>query len=114
MKTVQNHATVRTAFGQELDKEIKFTYEAEIYEKFEEIPADKLPDNEAILSLVNQRVVAAARAAKTSELLTEAGITKPTLEDPKVQFATMVKTLIASGRGREEADALAKQLLGSN
>ena len=114
MKTIQNHATVSKAFGQELEKEIKFTYDAEQYEKFEEIPAKEIPDNDAILNLVNQRKVAAARAAETSRLLTEAGIKAPTLEDPKVQFATLVRTLKASGKAPAEAEALANQLLGTS
>lgn len=111
-KTIRKSAQVSTAFGQTLPQPISFTYDVEELQKGDEIPADEVPDADDIRSFVNQKRNAAARAKAQNEALAEAGIKKPTLDDPAVQLATMVKVLVAAGNDEATATAMAKNVLG--
>jgi hypothetical protein len=112
MKEVTKRATVETAYGETLANPVKFSYTFNELERGDEIPTDKMPDADAIRSFVNQRENAAARSKAQNEALSAAGIQKPTLEDPAVQLATIVKALKASGKSQEQAEQMAKSLLG--
>jgi hypothetical protein len=105
---VTKKATVSTAHGNALDTPIPFEYGFEELQKGDEIPAAEYPDASDILAWVNTKRNAAARSVRQNQVLTDAGITKPTLEDPNVAFATMVKSLMAQGKSREKAEKAAR------
>lgn len=111
-ETVKRNATVKTAYGETLDKPIEFDYTFEELQEGDPIPEKEMPDEDGLRSFVNQRRNAAARASAQNEALSKAGIQKPTLEDPEVRFKTMVKVLLASGQTKEQAEAIAKSSLG--
>ncbi len=112
MKNVTKRATVATAYGQTLAEPLEFSFSYEELTKGDEIPANEMPDAEDIRSYVNQKRSAAARASAQNEALNAAGIKKPTLEDPAVQLATMIKVLVAAGNDEVTATTIAKSALG--
>lgn len=111
MKTVKKTARVETAYGTTLDKPLTFDYEYQELEANDTIPDKEQPDDKAIRSLVNGNRNAKARSSAQNAALQAAGIEKPTLEDPKVQFAQMVKALVASGKSEEQAKQIAGQFI---
>lgn len=111
-KTVKKSARIETAYGQTLAEPLTFSYEYEELGKSDAIPADEHPDADDLRSFVNQKRNAAARSKAQNEALTNAGISKPTLEDPTVRLATMVKVLVAAGNSQEQAEQIAKGALG--
>lgn len=111
-KTQTKKATVATAYGVNLAEPIEFSFSYEELVKGDEVPAAEVPDAEDIRSYVNQKRSAAARASAQNEALNAAGIKKPTLDDPAVQLATMVKVLVAAGNDEVTATTIAKSALG--
>jgi len=111
-KPIEKTATVETAYGQTLAEPIRFSYSYEELQKGDTIPSDEMPDADDLRSYVNQKRNAAARSKAQNAALDNAGIKKPTLDDPSVQFATMVKVLVASGKTAEQAEQIAKTALG--
>lgn len=114
MGMVEKTSEVAKAYGQDLDTPIKFSYKYEELEKYEDIPEKELPDNDEVLTMVNARRNASARAAAQTKALSDAGINKPTLDDPKVQFTNIAKSLEAAGKSRDEARQTANALLGTD
>lgn len=112
MKNVTKSATVTTAYGNTLPNPITFSYSYVEYEKGDTIPASELPDEDGIRSFVNGRLNAAARSKEQASALEAAGVKKPTLEDPNVQLATMIKVLMAAGRDEATATQIARTALG--
>jgi hypothetical protein len=111
-KNVTKKATISTAYGEPVNPPLEFSYGYDELQKGDEIPADEKPDADDILTLVNQKRNAKARASAQNEALSEAGIQKPTLESPDVRLKTMVKVLVAAGNDEETATTIAKSALG--
>lgn len=113
MKTETFKFNVETAYGNKLPTPVPVSGSFDAFEKYEEIPAKELPDNDEILKYVNAKSKAAARAKATNEALQAAGIEKPTLKDSEeLQIATMAKVFSARGDSEEVARQKAKAALG--
>jgi hypothetical protein len=112
MKQVSKQATVETAYGNPLPEPVKFSYTYEELTKGDPIPAKEQPDVDDLITYVNQKRNAAARSAAQNEALKNAGIEKPTLEDPDVRLKTMVKVLVAAGNDEATATQIARNALG--
>lgn len=110
-KTVKKAARVETAYGQNLASPVDFTYEYEQLEKGDEIPAKEMPDDEDLRSYVNQKRNATERSKAQALALKNAGIEKPTLEDPQEQFKQMVNILMKSGQSKDMAETIATNSL---
>lgn len=105
---------MENAYGKALDTAITFEGSFERVTVFEAIPPKELPDNDDVLTLVNNKRKANARQKAMQAALDAAGVKKPTLEgDVDLQVKTIAKGLAASGKYTEDqATALAKQMLG--
>ncbi|MGV1006918.1 MAG: hypothetical protein ACOYEV_19630 [Candidatus Nanopelagicales bacterium] len=114
MKSETYKGTISQAYGQTLSKSIEFNGSYDAFENIEEVKAkNEFPSDDEIVSFVNARNKANARQKSMTAALDAAGIQKPTLEnDADLRLKTMVKTLVASGKSQEEAESLAKTLLG--
>jgi len=113
-KTVEFDGTIESAYGMQLDKALPYDGTYEHILDHASIPAKELPDNDDILTLVNNKRKANARQKAMKEVLDAAGIKAPTLETSQaLQLSTMVKSLVASGRyDNASAEKFAKQALG--
>lgn len=113
MKTETFKGTIESAYSRTLPSKLTFSGSFDAYENVDELRRDnKYPSDEDIVSFVNAKEKANARQKAMNEALTAAGIEKPTMEDPQVQLATIIKALRASGRTEEEAITLAESTLG--
>ena len=113
MKTEKFSGTIENAYGNPLPTAIKFDGSFEAYESIEEIKtANDLPSNDEVVNFVNAKRKASKRQASMTAALEAAGIQKPTLEDPKVQYQQMVKILVTAGKSQAEAEQLAQATLG--
>jgi hypothetical protein len=111
-KTVTKKARVETAYGRQLDSPIDFSY---VYEELidgDSIPAAEVLEPKDMRSFVNAKRNASARSTAQNKALSDAGIEKPTLEDPAVRLAGMVKIFIANGENPTTAEQMARQALG--
>lgn len=104
--------TIENAYGQELETAIAFKGSYEHVLSYESISPKELPDREDIVSFVNAKRKANARQKSMQAALDAAGIKKPTLDDPAVQYREMVKILVKSGKSEVEAKAVASAALG--
>jgi hypothetical protein len=114
-KTANKTATITKAFGEDLRTPLDFSYSYEELETGDEIPAKEVPDADDLLTFVNQRRNASARAAEQNKALKAAGYEpKPLEENQAAQIRMMVKALMAADKNRTEADAtqVAKTALG--
>jgi hypothetical protein len=113
MKTETFKGTIESAYGRTLPNKLTFSGEFEAYETVDELrAANKYPSDDDIVSFVNAKEKSNARQKAMNETLNAAGIEKPTMDDPQVQLATIIKALRASGRSEEEAISLAEGTLG--
>lgn len=113
MKTETFKGTVESAYGNVLPSAIKFNGSYEAYESIDEATkANDLLSNDEMLTVINNKRKANARAKATTEALTSAGISKPTLEDPQVQLKSMIKILVMSGKTEDAAKQIAESALG--
>ena len=113
MKTEKFSGTMESAYGKTLPTKLTFSGTFQAFESLDEVTsANEQPSNDELVAFVNSKRKAAARQKSMNEALTAAGIEKPTLEDPQVQLATIIKALVASGRSEDEATALAETTLG--
>lgn len=112
MKPVAFDGTIETAYGEKLAKPIPYSGSFDAFETFDEVKEAKEElSNDEHVKAVNNGRKANARQKAMLEALNAAGIEKPTLADPKVQRATLVKTLLAAGKSQAEAEKLADSLL---
>jgi hypothetical protein len=111
-KTVNKSAKVETAYGVTLADPVTFSYSYEELVKGDEIPAKEVPDADDLRTYTNQKRNAAARSSAQNDALTNAGVTKPTAEDPQVALAMMVKAMVAQRIPVEQATQIAKTALG--
>jgi len=121
MRTEKFDGTISSAFGRPVSPTLKFAGKYEAFgpdknvktyltadwdEALEEIKsANKFPSNEEIVNFVNNRELANARQKQMSITLSEAGIEKPTQEDPQFRFETMVKLIMLNDKKVSEAEA---------
>jgi len=113
MKTVTVNAEVGKAYGETLPKPLPFSFSYDELEKGDAIPAKEQLDDEDIRNAVNAKRKASARSVEQNKVLRENGISAPTLEDPDVQFKTMVRTLVAAGAPQDVAEQMARATLAS-
>lgn len=116
-KTVE--ASVTKAFGRPISDyvpnvlSLPFTFSYEELTENDTIPDDEVLTPADILTAVNNKRYAAARAKAQAELFTQHKISKPgVLDTPEGQLAGMVKILVAAGHTQENAVAMARQVLG--
>lgn len=115
MKTEKFSGTMESAYGQPLQKPIKFDGAFEAFDSLDEVKtANEYPSNDELVTFVNNKRKANARQKAMNAALTAAGIEKPTLEDPKVQYQQMVKVLLAAGKSEDDARQAANALLGTS
>lgn len=113
MKSETFSGTIENAYGQKLDTPIAFEGTYNAFETYQEVvEAGEVPSNDEIVKVVNAKIKANERQKAMQKALDDAGIKKPTLEDPQVQLSTMVKVLRAAGKSEEEATQQARALLG--
>jgi hypothetical protein len=113
MKTETFNGTMENAYGKTLPEPVKFSGSFDSLETIDEVrSANEYPDDKEVVAWANAKRKASARQKAMNAALEAAGITKPTLEDPQVQLATIIKALRASGRSEDEAIALAETALG--
>jgi hypothetical protein len=110
-KVITKKARVETAYGKVLESPIDFSYSYEELQKGEEIPAKEMPDADDLISFVNQKRNATARSREQNLALENAGVKKPTKEDPEFRLRTMVDMLVANGETKEDAEQQARLLL---
>lgn len=113
-KTVKGEGKVSTWNGVKLDKPIVFPFEYVELQHVSQIPDDEKPKEKDILSLVNGKRYATARAAAQNEAVTAAGLEKPTLQDENVALQTMRRVFRAQmpeGTPDDVIDTLAKNAL---
>jgi nucleotide-binding universal stress UspA family protein len=113
-KTTTFKGTMANAYGSPLATPINFSGSFEELEKDDEIPAKEQLDAEELLAYVNNKRKANARQKSMQAALDAAGIEKPTLEQPEVQFKQMVKILTTAGRSEADARQMANANLGTN
>jgi len=112
MKAETFKGKMENAYGRVLPTPVSFSGEYEHLTDISEVPDKEKLSDEDILSVVNAKRKASARQKAMNDALTAAGIEKPTLEDPQVQLATIIKALRAAGRSEEDAIQLAESTLG--
>jgi hypothetical protein len=113
MKTEKFSGVMENAYGKVLPEKLKFSGTFEAFENVDEVrAANEFPDDKEVVAWANGKRKASARQKSMNAVLESAGITKPTLEDPQVQLAGMVKILVANGRSEEDAITLAETTLG--
>ena len=113
MNTEKFNGTMESAYGKTLPSKIHFSGTYEAFTSLDEVrSANEHPSDDEIVSFVNSKRKAAARQKAMNDALSAAGIEKPTLEDPQVQLATIIKALKAAGRSEAEAITLAESTLG--
>lgn len=113
MKTETYSGTMENAYGSPLPSPVKFNGSFNSYETIEEVrTANEFPSDKEIVAFVNSKAKANERQKSMTAALTAAGIQKPTLEDPAVQYRDMVKILTVSGKSQAEAEKIATAALG--
>ena len=126
MKTEKFKGEIESAYGKPLAEKLKFNGEYEAFTIPDSAKETTLtittPDGADVITdavtfgmvydAVNNKRKAKARQKAMNAALDEAGIEKPTMEDPQVQLQTIIKALVASGRSKDEATTLAETTLG--
>lgn len=120
-KTVAKNASVSQVAGKTLAELtagkleiLKFGYDFEELQKGEAIPEDEKLDDDEIMSVVNAKRNAKARSKAQQAILDENNVEVPSMsvKTPEGALANIIRSLIAQGRSREEAETAAKTLLG--
>lgn len=111
-KRTEKSGKIETFNGEPVVPVILFNYVVYELQKGDTIPADERPDEADLRSFVNQKRNAKARAAAQNAALEQAGIQKPTLENPDFRLKQMVKILMANQMDEATATATAKAALG--
>ena len=97
MKTVPFNSTANKAYGEPI-KPVAYSGTVDQFENAAEVrEAGEWPSDADITDFVNRNRLANERTKAMNAALKAAGYEKPTLEDPKVQFNTIVKALLARG-----------------
>ena len=113
MKSETFSGTMENAYGKTLPEPVKFSGSFDSLETIDEVrQSNEYPDDKEVVAWANAKRKASARQKAMNAALEAAGISKPTLDDPQVQLATIIKALRAAGRNEEEAISLAENTLG--
>ena len=115
MKTETFKGEVSSAYGETLPKAIAFQGSYDAFESYDEVQkANELPSNDEVVSFINAKRKANARAKVTVAALEAAGISKPDPNSPEVLKANMVKNLMKM-KNLDEATAtqIVNGLLGA-
>lgn len=128
MKTETFKGSMENAYGKTLPQKLDFSGSFEAYtlpdsvkdttitfdtpEGADSFGKDDVVTYGELYAFVNGKRKAAARQKAMNAVLEANGIEKPTLEDPQVQLATIIKALVAGGRSKEAAITLAETTLG--
>lgn len=108
MKSETFKGSVESAYGQQLPKAVEFSGSYEAFENYDEIKAaNELPSNDEIVTIVNAKRKAAARAKATTEALQAAGVEKPDPNSPAIAIERMVKDAMRQNPKLSEAQARA-------
>ncbi len=113
MKQEKFSGKMENAYGKVLPSALPFSGTFEAFENVDEVrSASEFPDDKEIVAWANAKRKASERQKSMNAALEAAGISKPTLEDPQVQLATIIKALRAAGRSEDDAISLAETTLG--
>lgn len=113
MKTETFEGTIESAYGNTLATPVKYSGSFEAYENIAEVRSAKdEPSDDEVTAFVNNKRKANARQKAMQTSLDNAGIKKPTLDDPQVQLKEMIKILVTAGRSATEAQQIAEATLG--
>jgi hypothetical protein len=95
MKSETFKASVGSAYGEKLPKEIQFSYTVEkVFENYNELEAEKaVPSHEDIVDFVNTRNKNNERQKQMTITLAEHGYSKPDPNDPIVAAQTMIRNI---------------------
>jgi len=119
MKTETFKGSVSSAYGEPIAlqdgrKEVSFEGKFEAYTDAEEIrKANDWPSDSDVLSYVNAKRKAAARAKATEAALEAVGISKPDLSDPTYRRKRMIADFVAMGVPQEVATQQVDAILGA-
>lgn len=113
MKSEKFSGTVASAYGKQLDTELKFSGEYEAFENLAEADAAKEGlTNDEQLAVINNKRKASARAVATTNALKAAGIEKPDPNSPEVLTENMIVSYMKkTGNDRATAEQIIKTLL---
>lgn len=113
MKTETFEATATSGRGQNFASPLSYSGEYQVYDNPEEIrEKNDWPSDDDILQYVNTQRKLAARNKALNAALDAAGIAKQTIENSEnLRLSGMVKILVASGMGQDEATEVAKATL---
>lgn len=106
-------ATVATFQGKEIEP-LKFNYTFYALESVSDIPPDEVLTEKDILTFVNARRNASARAMEQNKTLREAGhevASVSVANDPEARLRAFIKLLILNGETPEDASQMAATLL---
>lgn len=113
-------ATVSKAFGKDLNEfegvtvsSVTVTYSFDALTDLSEVPADEALEPEDILSVVNARRNAAARAKAVNAELAKLGISAPALTDAEKATNAMVRSLVLMGTSEDDARQMVAAMLAN-
>lgn len=109
----EKKATISTHQGKDVGP-FKFDYSFDRLVKGSGVPENEIPDEDELREFANAKRNASARSKKQQEVLEENGIetVSMSVKTPEGALANIVRSLIAQGRTREQAEAAAKAVLG--
>ena len=112
-KTVEG--TIDQAYGKKLETSLNYKVDVTVFDNVDEVrAAGEWPNDKTIVSMVNQRKIAAERQSAIKAALDGAGIKPPTLEDPDEAVKATAKVFLAQKLAdtQEAAEAMARKVLG--
>lgn len=127
VKVVEFDGVIERAFNRDLPTPLPYRTTFEELQSYDAIPAKEMPDQDDVLTLVNNKRKANARQKVMNETLDAAAkaftaanpgkdnpFVKPTLESSDdLKVKNIVDSLLASKKyDKDQATALAKQMLG--
>lgn len=114
MKTETFKGTIENAYGKAVSPALEFSGSFQAFENVDELKEkNEYPSEKEIVSFVNNQRKANERQKVMTQVLTDAGYEKPTLEtDAQLQLRTLYTVYIAAKKTPEEARNLAASTLG--
>lgn len=95
MKTEAFSGKVESAYGNQLEKAVAFSGNYEAFETYDEVAkANELPSNDEVVTFVNNRRKANAKAKAMTAALDAAGIQKPDPNSPEVLRKGAIANLV--------------------
>jgi hypothetical protein len=114
MKTEAFSGTMENAYGKPLKSPLAFSGSYQAFETIEELKEkNEFPTDKEIIAFRNNQNKANERQKVMTQVLTDAGYEKPTLEnDQQLQLRTLYKVYLAAKKTPAEARELASTTLG--